>query len=155
MNTSLAKQMVQAEGRYLADLELSKFHDFIDSYTLRVNTYNSLQEHGDAMILQALRNLMPSNRQAIQKHSDLCKRDMSYVLRYAALSILKDDEEGFVEELVLWMQNILLALHKEEQSVQFYTALRDVIGEKMAPDEAALVNQYLIVFIDALKVGQR
>jgi hypothetical protein len=155
MNTSFVNQMVSAEGRYLADLELTKFHCFIDSYTLRVSTYNSLQEHGDSMILQALRNLMPSNRQVIQKNSDLCKRDMSYVLRYAALSILKDDEKGFVEELVLWMQNILFALHKEDQSVQFYSALRDVINETMAPDEAALIHHYLTIFIDALKAGKR
>lgn len=154
MNTTLVNHMVRAEGRYLADPELSPFQNFIHSYTLRVSAYNHLQEHGDSFVLQALRKLASSNRQVIQKHSDLCKRDMSYVLRYAALSMLKDDERGFVEELVLWMQNILFALHKEDQSAQFYSALRDVIKEKMPPEEADLINHYLTIFIDSLKVGK-
>lgn len=154
MNTSLANQMTHAEGRYLADPELTKFHDFINSYTLRISTYQYLQEHGDTLVLQALRNLTSSNRQVIQQHSDVCKRDMGYVLRYAALSMLKDDERGFVEELVLWMQNILFALHKEDQSAQFYSELRNVITAKMQPDEAALINRYLTLFIDALKAGK-
>ena len=154
MNKTIINQLLQAEGRYLVDTELSAFRDFCTSYALRSSTYNYLQEHGDALIVKALRSLMPSHRQVIQQHGDLCKRDMSCVLRQAALSILKDDEDGFVEELVLWMQNIMLALRKEEQSIEFYIALQKVINEQMAPDEAALVNHYLTVFIEALKIGK-
>lgn len=154
MNKTIDNQVLNAEGRYLVDTELSAFHDFCTNYALRSSTYNYLQEHGDALILKALRSLMSSHRQVIQQHSDICKRDMSCVLRQAAVSILKDDEDGFVEELVLWMQNIMFALRKEEQSIEFYVTLQKIIQEQMAPNQAALVNHYLTVFIEALKVGK-
>ncbi|MEM7771511.1 MAG: hypothetical protein AAGA75_00130 [Cyanobacteria bacterium P01_E01_bin.6] len=155
MSNIIFKELSNAEGRYLQDSELSTVQNFVNSYTQRISTYRYLQENKDTLIIKTLRSLMPSNRQVIQQHSDICKRDMSHVLRYVALSILKDDENGFIEELILWMQNILFSLHKEEQSVAFYIAMKTVVTEQMIPGEAALVNHYLSLFIDALKVGQR
>jgi hypothetical protein len=155
MSTTLFKQLSTVSDRYLQDSELSSVQSFASSYSNRINAYLYLQEHRDSLILKALRKMMPSHRQTVQKHSDVCKRDMDYVLRYIALSILKDDEAGFVEELVLWMQNILFALHKEDQSTQFYMALQDVILEEMPQQDAAIVNHYLSIFIESLKVGTR
>ena len=66
MNKTIDNQMLNAEGRYLVDTELSAFHDFCTNYALRSSTYNYLQEHGDTLILKALRSLMPSHRQVIQ-----------------------------------------------------------------------------------------
>lgn len=152
MNNSLLKNVLSAEGRYLADVELTAFREFASSYATRRSAYEYLQQHADAMVLTTLRRLMSSHRQVIQQHSDQCKRDMSYVLRYAALSMLKDDEAGFVEELVLWMQNILFALKKEQQSLKFYKELQAVIVEQMPAEEAALINRYLDLFTEALSV---
>ncbi|MGB3491769.1 MAG: hypothetical protein WBA57_03500 [Elainellaceae cyanobacterium] len=152
MNSTLAKKITNADGRYLADTELHAFHDFASGYSVRRSAYEYLQQHADEIVLTTLRQLMPSHRQAIQQHGDLCKRDMSYVLRYAAISMLKDDQAGFVEELVLWMQNILFALKKEQQSLKFYQELQSVLRQQMPVQEAALINQYLDSFTEALSV---
>jgi len=154
MNTNLAEQVSQAEGRYLSDSELTAFQNFIDGHRLRLSAYKHLKEQGDSLIVDTLRSLMPSHRKVIQNSGDLCKRDMSYVLRYAAFSMLKDDENSFREELVLWMQNILSALHKQEQSVQFYSTLQTMISQQLPTNEAELINYYLTIFIDSLKTGK-
>lgn len=152
MNHTLVKKITNADGRYLADTELHIFHEFAANYSVRRNAYEYLQQHADEIVLTTLRQMMPSHRQTIQQHGDLCKRDMSYVLRYAALSMLKDDQAGFVEELVLWMQNILFALKKEQQSLKFYQELQTVISRQMPTQEAELINRYLDLFIEALSV---
>lgn len=152
MHNTLVKSLNNIDGRYLGDTELHIFREFVSSYEVRRSAYEYLQQHADDMVLTTLRRMMPTHRQAIQQHGDLCKRDMSYVLRYAALSMLKDDQNGFVEELVLWMQNILFALKKEQQSLKFYQELQAVISQQMPAQEAALINQYLDLFTEALSV---
>lgn len=152
MNNTLTKSLTNVDGRYLADTELHVFHEFAASYAVRRSAYEYLQQHADELVLTTLRRLTSSHRQAIQQHGDLCKRDMSYVLRYAALSMLKDDQAGFVEELVLWMQNILFALKKEQQSLAFYQELQALISQQMPAQEAQLINQYLDLFTEALAV---
>ncbi|MEL6223254.1 MAG: hypothetical protein AAFR31_11495 [Cyanobacteria bacterium J06627_8] len=154
MNTQLIRPFSQVDGRYLQDSELSSIQDFVTSYEQRTNVYRYLKDHSDTLILKTFRSLMASHRKVIQTHSEICKRDMSLVLRYIAVSILKDDENSFIESLVLWMQNILFALNKEEQSVEFYIALQRIVAQEMTTGEAALVNQYLSTFIDALRVGK-
>ncbi len=152
MNNNLTKNLTDVDGRYLVDTELDVFQEFASNYAIRRSAYEYLQQHADEMVLTTLRRLTSSHRQAIQQHGDLCKRDMSYVLRYAALSMLKDDQAGFVEELVLWMQNILFALKKEQQSLKFYQELQTIISEQMPTQEAQLINQYLTLFTEALAV---
>jgi hypothetical protein len=150
MNSTLEKTILSADGRYLADLELQPLEDYLQSHSLRLRAYCYLQEHSDHLILQVLRRMMPTHRQTIQEHGDKCKRDMSYVLRYAATCILRNDEALFQEYLVLWMQNIMTALKKEQQSAEAYRILKAVVGDVMPVDEAQLVTHYLDLFIDAL-----
>ncbi|MGF1498583.1 MAG: hypothetical protein ACFB8W_17425 [Elainellaceae cyanobacterium] len=153
MNSSLDTVIHNTDGQYLADQDLQGFQEFAKSYALRRDTYLSLQEHADTLVLSTLRRMMPAHRATIQSHGDKCKRDMGYVLRYAALCLLKDDEDGFVEQLVLWMQTVIAALRKEQQTAESYRILRTVIHETLPADRAALINHYLDVFIEAMMVG--
>jgi hypothetical protein len=70
-----------------------------------------------------------------------------------AIAILKDDHEGFRQQLVLWMQNIMAALRKEAQSAKAYMFLQDVVKVSMPVESAKLVNDTLDEFIRALTVG--
>ncbi|MEB3357590.1 MAG: hypothetical protein VKK04_12755 [Synechococcales bacterium] len=153
MNRILNTAISTTDGQYLVDQDLKAFQKFIESYTLRRDTYLLLQEQADALVLTSLRRMMAVHRATIQEHGDKCKRDMGYVLRYAALCLLKDDEDGFVEQLVLWMQTVMAALHKEQQSAEAYRMLQTVLLETLPAANAALINHYLDVFIDALMVS--
>ncbi|HIK55729.1 MAG TPA: hypothetical protein IGS37_11280 [Synechococcales cyanobacterium M55_K2018_004] len=153
MNSTLEQSLHQADGRYFNDVELKTLEQFVQTYSIRAKTYALLCERSDDLILQALRRLAATDGTVVQQHGEKCKRDMSYVVRTLALTILKDDAAGFREQLVLWMQNIMSALHKEAQSARAYRLLQDVVREKMPAEAAQLINRYLEEFITALMVG--
>lgn len=112
-----------------------------------------LRDRSDEFILNALRQLMRSHRQVVQIQGNKCKRDMEVVLRYIALSILKDDTQGFVENLVLWMENITKSLKKEESAIRAYQALRMVITASVSSEMVQLIDPYFELFIRALATG--
>lgn len=150
MNYLLQQSFQQAEGRYLADTELKPLEDFLQSYTVRLSAYSLLQTQADSLVVQTLRQMAQTDRATIQEHGELCKRDMSYVLRTAALAMLRDDEDGYRQNFILWMQNIMRSLHKEHLSAKAYRTLQSVIQEALPPHEANLINHYLEIFIQAL-----
>lgn len=52
------------------------------------------------------------------------------------------------------MQNIMLAVQKEQPSARAYQVLQTVITETFPRENARLVNHRLHVFIDALVAGK-
>jgi len=153
MNIVLEQNIQNADGRYLTDNELDALDGYVQTYAIRLKTYTLLQEKSGEYILRALQQLAKTDAQTVQQHKDKCVRDMEYVVRSIAVAILRDDEEGFRQELLLWMQNIMAALHKEQQSSRAYQLLKTVLEEDMPQECSTLVNHYLNEFIAALLVG--
>ncbi|MBD2154638.1 hypothetical protein [Leptolyngbya sp. FACHB-16] len=153
MNITLEQSIQNADGRYLTDSELDTLHVYIKTYEARLKTYTLLQEKSGEYILLALQKLAKTDAQTVQQHKDKCIRDMDYVVRSIAIAILRDDEEGFRQELLLWMQNIMVALHKEQQSSRAYRMLQEVVTQEMPKECSDLVNHYLDEFTKALLAG--
>jgi mannitol-1-phosphate/altronate dehydrogenase len=153
MNSTLEATLRQADGRYFNDAELQPLEGYVQTYALRLETYSLLGEQSEKLVLQTLRKLAQTDRHTIQEHGEKCKRDMSYVVRSIAIAILKDDEDAFNQQVVLWMQNIMTALHKESQSARAYRLLTEVVAENFPAANAKLVNDNLETFITALTAG--
>lgn len=153
MNTLIERCIQEADGRYLTDRELQPLDAYISSFATRMQTYTILQEKSESFILQALQVLAKTDAQTVRQHKEKCVRDMGYVMRAIAVAILRDDEQAFRDELLLWLQNILAALHKEQQSSRAYRLLQDVVRDQMPSECATLVNYYLDEFIAALTAG--
>jgi len=153
MNTLLERCIHEADGRYLTDSELGTLDAYVSTYAVRMQTYTILQEKSESFILASLQQLAQTDAQTVRQHKDKCVRDMVCVMRAIAVAILRDDEQAFRDELLLWLQNILAALHKEQQSSRAYRLLQDVIRKEMPEESAKLVNYYLDEFIAALMAG--
>ena len=154
MNTVLIKSIKESDGRYLSDIELRPFAQFVASYETRFTTYAVLKEKGETLVLSSLRRLMQtSHRKMITEHGSKCQRDMTYTLQCIAQAILLDDAQGFIEEYVLWMQNITRALHKESSAIDAYRALQQEIAATFSTEGALLINNYLDKLIDAFSEG--
>ncbi|HEY9624875.1 MAG TPA: hypothetical protein V6C78_31395 [Crinalium sp.] len=153
MNNALKQNIYQADGRYFTDVELGVLDGYCQTYPARLQTYNILCEKADTLVEQALQKLAQTDGAVVTTHKEACVRDMNYVLRSVAIAILKDDHEGFRQQLVLWMQNIMAALRKEAQSAKAYMFLQDVVKVSMPVESAKLVNDTLDEFIRALTVG--
>lgn len=151
MNNLLIESIHQADGRYLSDLELRPLAQFVTSYETRFTTYMTLQQDGEGLVRRTLRRLLQTQHAyTIQEHGAKCQRDMTYTLQCIAKAVLTDNAKGFVEEYVLWMQNITRSLHKEDSAITAYRTLQQEISLALSAEGADLVNRYLDLLIDAL-----
>jgi hypothetical protein len=150
MNNTLEQSVYNADGRYFTDEELTTLTEYCQTYPTRLKTYTILCEQAPLLVQQALQQLAQVDGATVLEHRDKCTRDMSYVLQSIAIAILKDDNEGFRQRLILWMQNIMAALHKEAQSARAYQLLKTVIRVNMPAENAELINDNLDEFIKAL-----
>jgi hypothetical protein len=77
------------------------------------------------LVLNTLRRLMQTpHRPVVQEHAQKCQRDMLFTLEYISKGILLHDEEGFMEEYLVWMQNIIRAFHRQSACVVAYRCLK-------------------------------
>lgn len=154
MNHILLTSIQQADGRYLSDLELRPLAQFVASFETRFKTYTRLRADGKTLVLSAMRQLMVgSYREVLQTHGAKCQRDMLYTLECIAKAVLLDDPNGFIEEYVVWMQNITRALHKQDSAIAAYRSLQVEVRTALPENSAQLINGYLDKLIQALDDG--
>lgn len=154
MSNTLVDTAQLADGRYLNDQELRPFETFVDSFTIRLEIYKYLKAEGKTLVLNALRRVIQTkHRKVVQEHSAKCQRDMLYTLDCIAKAVLVGDTVSFVEEYVVWMQNITRALHKEDSAVEAYRALEDQVRAALPGEPARIVNGYLEQLVEAIAGG--
>jgi hypothetical protein len=154
MNNALSEAIQKSEDRYLSDIELRPFDDFVDAFSTRLNAYTYIKQHGKELVLNSLRRLIKTpHRNIVQTHGQQCQRDMLFTLEYIAKGVLLHDEDGFMEEFLVWMQNIIRAFHRQDACVVAYKMLKEEVRSTMVGDQANLVVLYLDKLIDALATG--
>ncbi|XGW00483.1 MAG: phycobilisome protein [Leptolyngbya sp. BL-A-14] len=151
LNHTLEKCVLEADGRYLNAQELSPLEQYAQSYAVRTHTYQQLRDSGDALILQALRKLGQTYPELIQQHGQRCKYDMTEVLRYVALSILRDDETFFKEQMMSWLDTILLAHKKTAHCMKAYRFLQEAIAATLPAEDVALTRPYFDIVTQSLQ----
>lgn len=154
MNNALLDAIQKADGRYLNDIELRPFDDIAEAFQSRISAYLYLKDHSKELVLNALRRLIQTpHRQVVQEHGAQCQRDMTYTLEYIAKGLLLHDEDGFMEEYLVWMQNIIRAFHRQDACVVAYRLLKEEVRTSMPGDQCNMVMMYLDKLIDALDTG--
>lgn len=143
LNHALEKRVLEADGRYLDTQELHPLEQYSQSYSTRLDSYQQLRDKSNALILSALRKLAQVHPELIQKHGQRCKYDMTEVLRYIALSILRDDEVFFKEQVMAWLDTILLAHKKNTHCATAYRYLQEAVNSSLSPASSSLVCSYL------------
>lgn len=150
-NHTLENSILEADGRYLDSQELHPLEQYVQSYTNRLDTYQQLREHSDKLVLQSLRKLAQTHPEMVQQHGPRCKYDMTEVLRYIALSILRDDEIFFKEQMMSWLDTILLAYKRTAQCSVAYRSLQEAIAATLPAADTALIRPYLDLVIQSLQ----
>lgn len=151
LNHALEEKVIEADGAYLDGQALRDFEYFVQSYTARLETYQHLRDKSQTLVLQALRKFAQSHPELIQKHGQRCQYDMSEVLRYIALSILRDDEIFFKEQMMAWLDTILLAYKRNEHCMTAYRYLLDAVNASLPSSNSTLVRPYLDYVITVLQ----
>lgn len=154
MNNALMTSIRNADGRYLTDIELRPFDEMMVAFQARINLYNYTRDRGKDLVLAALRKLMQTpHRQVVQEYGQQCQRDMLYTLEYIAKGVLLHDEDGFMEEYLVWMQNIIRAFRRQNACVVAYRLLKEEVRISLPGDQGNLMVMYLDKLIEALDSG--
>jgi hypothetical protein len=138
---------LEVDGRYATDAELQFIADYIQSFDLRVQTYQKLQELELTIVQQTytkVRSIEPSlfdrGRQDISKK---WKQDTIRALRYTAVAVLVDDPDTFRERFLLWFQTIMRAFGAQRGCHITYRVLQEVIKQHLTDAQASLVHPIL------------
>lgn len=151
INHNLEKQFLRAEGQYLDSQGLENIEHYVQTYTTRLETYQNLRDHSNSLILQTLQRLGDNYPKLISTHGQRCKYDMESVLRYIALSILRDDETFFTEEIVSWLDTILLSYKRHGHCTTAYQTLLQSIEADMPSANVKLIRPYIETVILTLQ----
>ncbi len=151
LNHTLEKSVLDADGRYLDSQELSPLESYIQSYVTRLHTYQQLRDSSETLVLQALRKLSQTHPELVQQHGQRCKYDMTEVLRYIAVSVLRDDEIYFKEQMMVWLDTILLAYKRNVHCAIAYRYLQEAISSTLPSSDTSLIRSYLDYIIQVLQ----
>lgn len=151
LNRTLEEQITEAEGRYLSSSELQFLEEYTSGFGLRLETYEQLSHHSQAIVLNALKKFARVHPEIIQQSGKRCQYDMGEVLRYIALCILRDDEFLFLEKVMFWLDTVLRAHHKQSACTKAYQYLQEAVDETLSPASSALVRPYINTVLSSLQ----
>ncbi len=150
MNRTLDEKLADIDHVYLTDSDLVNLERFANSFSVRVKTYNLLRDRADEITIKALKLLAQQYPELVQKQLQRCKYDMSNVMRYTSLSILRDDELFFREALMDWLANIINSYQIAKECSAAYRLMQSVVDEMLPAECASLVKPYSDMAIAAL-----
>ncbi|HEY9641875.1 MAG TPA: hypothetical protein V6C57_15415 [Coleofasciculaceae cyanobacterium] len=143
MISQLKRLSLEVDGRYATDAELQFMTDYVQSFNLRLQSYQKLQELESTLIQQTytkMRSLDPTLfMRGKDNVSDKWKRDTTFVLRYVAVTVLMNDPDTLREKLLLWLQTIIRAVGMVRPCNVTYEVLQDVVRQHLTPPQANLV----------------
>ena len=151
LNHTLEDSVLEADGRYLSARELSSLEHYAQSYSTRLLTYQSLRDQSESLVKTALRKLAQEYPELIRQHGQRCMYDMTEVLRYIALSILRDDEVFFKEQMMSWLDTILVAHRRNNHCSKAYQYLQAVINEALPAPSSSMLRPYFDVILNMLQ----
>lgn len=142
MLSQLKHLSLQVDGRYATDSELQFMHDYAQSFTLRVQTYQQLQSLEAKIVQQVydkIRNLNPRFFGIGDDDlSNKWKRDTIRTLRYSAAAMLVNDPETLQERFLLWFQTIMRSFGAQRSCDVTYEIMQDVVKQLLTPSQASL-----------------
>jgi hypothetical protein len=150
MNRTLDAKVTAIDHVYLTDSDIFNLENFANTFSLRVKTYNLLRDYSEEMTTRSLQLLAQQYPELLQKQMQRCKYDMSNTIRYASLSVLRDDELFFTETLMDWLANIVKSYQVAKECSIAYRLLQSVVDEMLPAECAALVKPYTEMAIAAL-----
>jgi hypothetical protein len=151
LNHTLENNFLEADGRYLSIQELEPLERYCQSYRMRMEAYQLLSDRSERLVMTSLQKLAQTYPELIQQHGPRCKYDMTEVVRYIAVAVLRDDELFFKEQMMVWLDTILLAHKRNEHCGLAYRYLQEAIATTIPAPAASLIHPYVETVIQSLQ----
>jgi hypothetical protein len=146
MNRTIEKMFNDAEGRYLEPTEQSKLTGFAETLETRLSVMRSVQQHEEEMVENAIDTAMNEHPDMPSKHNfarEKAERDMTLVLRYCAMAMVRDDEDFLNHKLLHWFRTIVRAFEMEHSIDTAYAELMKQARDHLDGHEYEMLEPYL------------
>jgi hypothetical protein len=147
MLKQLARLSIEVEGRYASDRELRFLEDYADSFEVRLSAYEKIR-YNEVQILQRWEeekrarnvNIFQLNGQDI---TEVCRRDMTLVLRCSAAAMLFDDIDRLQDSLLLWDKTIAKSFGFGKYAFVSYQVIQEIVKTYLTEEEMAAIAPIL------------
>lgn len=146
MNTQIRGMLSDAEGRYLEPTEQSMLKEFAESLDTRLEVMRAIQAKEGSMIEAAVEEVLEHHADAVEHHEDFedkMRRDMTLVLRYCTMAMVREDESFLEEKLLHWFRTIIEAYEMTEYADTAYGTLLEAAADELDEDHYQVVRPYL------------
>lgn len=147
MLKQLSRLTVEADGRYADDQELQFLEDYLQSVEQRITAYEKIRNAEEKILhrVEAEKRMLKENlfQMNSQDITQVCRRDMTMMLRCSAAAMLVDDLDCMREGLTLWYQTIVQAFSYQEYAKINYQIIQKVLKMYLDPEEAELIMPVL------------
>ncbi|MDJ1183734.1 hypothetical protein [Roseofilum casamattae] len=150
LNRDLETKLIEADGRYLTGQELYPLEQYFQSYKIRLETYEMLSSHSEKLAIETLRQAAREYPELIRQHGARCKYDMTAVVRYIALSILRNDEVFFKEQMMFWLDTMLTAYKRSNHCTRIYDYLQKEVNALLPARCSSLIDPYIKIIMMTL-----
>lgn len=157
MNEKIEALLANAEGRYLEATEQSVMTDFAFTLEQRLRAMRSIQQHEANVVKATMDALWEKYPDMKTRHVDGYKkgtRDLTLVLRYNALAMVRDSVEFLDQKLLFWFRTIISAFEMNEPLQFAYQQLSRELQNHLDGEDFKLVEPFISRTLEILASGE-
>jgi hypothetical protein len=134
----------EVDGCYASDLELQFIEDYVQSFGLRLQTYQRLQELQPTLLKQVYLKMQSQQSAGFTGQNDQelieqCYRDLVYCLQLTAAAVLFNDPERLEKQLRLLPRMMMQPPEQDRLFHQVYGFLQELVPQHLTTAQADLV----------------
>lgn len=159
MNHAITDMLKQADGRYLTKDEGALLRDFASSLEARLAAMEELSQKEGKIIDRAIKEVMrayPDYKDKYPEGQQKGTRDMTFVLRYCAHAMVRNDARFLEDTVLAWLTTILRGVGLRANLIaDAYRAVEKFTLEELTPGSAELIRPWIQMATSALSAPPR
>jgi hypothetical protein len=158
MNREIQEMMTACEGRYPTRAEQAMLRDWASRLDGRLAAVEEVRARESTIVEQAVDEVLRTYTDLEKRVKDArrsCVRDVTLVLRYATMAMLRGDPRWLEDSLLTWMATVLRGVgFVPEFIAETYQTLIRAAARELSPTVMELLRPYLDLCVTAL-AGKR
>jgi len=154
MNRQIQDILCAAEGRYLNSGEQDTVRQYAQTVEARLTAMTEISGKESVIIERAVKEVLRAYPDLEQKYKSAAQsgtRDMTLVLRYTTLAMVRNDAQYLQDSLLTWMATILKGIGFAGHFVtDTYKTLERTALKELSPAAGKLLQPFLQVCIESL-----
>lgn len=147
MNKQINDIFKAADCRYLNKQEQQVLRDQVAALDARLKAMDELAGKEAAIIDRTMKEVLrayPDFKEKYAQGGDAGTRDLTFVLRYAAHAMVRNDPQYFDDALLSWMKTILRGVGLRQAFIaDVYRALERFATEELSAPTAAVIKPFI------------